>query len=127
MVSNLPSYLATTDWSGDQGTCSVVIRMTKDFATNVLPTGAGMFYPTSLGRLYQLDKWDFIAERTLALLNGCVKENALPGWILEKSNIVIAFWPSSSVMNGMYGSHALLLPGGPNSSILSAAMSDEDQ
>ena len=97
--------------------------MAKDFKTDVLPTGIGGFFPTATGKLYQLAKWSLITDKMLAVLAECMRGNALPGWMLEKGNIVIAFWPKSSIMNGMYGNHALSLPAGSNSSIRYVASS----
>ena len=85
--------------------------MTRDYATDVLPTDNGGFFPTMKSRMYQMDKWATISGKMHALLYDCVQQG-YPGWTLEKNNIVVAFWTQRSEMDQQYGVRgSLIMPG----------------
>lgn len=44
-----------------------------------------------------------IIDEMNVLFYGCVALGNRPGYLLEKHNIVIAFWPRASVMEERYG------------------------
>lgn len=107
------------------GTCSVVVRMVKDFAADVLPTGDGTFFPTTRGKIHQVDKWATIANKLLAVANDCVQGQGWPGWALETHNILVGFWPKTSAINRRYGRQALWMATGSNSSVSQASVVSE--
>lgn len=77
--------------------------MTRDFADDALPMSNGRFARTSQATTTQQNSWLFILRSIEKLLSVCVQGRGLPGWSMDTKNIVIAFWPRSSVMNGKYG------------------------
>lgn len=90
----------------EAGNCALVIRMTRDFAGDVLPISDGRFAPTSRALSTQQNSWLFLLRSVENLLSVCVQGSGLPGWSMDTKNIVIAIWPRSSVMNGKYGIRA---------------------
>ena len=85
------------------GNCALVVRMTRDFARDALPLSGGGFAPTSRASSTQQNSWLFLLRSMESLLSVCVHGSGLPGWSMDTQNIVVAFWPRSSVMNGRYG------------------------
>ena len=85
------------------GNCAVVIRMTRDFASQALPISGDRFAPTSQAKAVQRSSWLFLVRSLEYLLSVCVRDNGLPGWAMDTKNIVVAFWPRTSVMNEKYG------------------------
>lgn len=77
--------------------------MTRDFAGNALPLSSHRFAPTRQASAIQQSSWLFILRYLEVLLSTCVHDSGLPGWSTDAKNIVLAFWPRSSVMNGKYG------------------------
>lgn len=80
--------------------------MTRDFNENVLPLpvefGSG-FLPTAKCEITQYDDWAGLVIGMHNLFSSCVRQHGLPGWRLEKANIIIAFWSRDSIMNEQYG------------------------
>lgn len=85
------------------GNCALVVRMTRDFAGDALPISGNHFAPTSRALSTQQNSWLFILRSLETLLSVCVHDSELPGWSMDTQNIVVAFWPRSSVMNEKYG------------------------
>lgn len=85
------------------GNCALVVRMTRDFAGDALPISRGHFAKTSRALDTQQNSWVFLLRSIENLLSVCVHGSGLPGWSMDTKNIVVAFWPRSSVMNGKYG------------------------
>ena len=85
------------------GNCAVVVRMTRDFASDALPLSASSFAPTNRAKSTQQNSWLFLVRSIENLLSVCVHDRGLPGWIMDTKNIVVAFWPRASVMNLKYG------------------------
>ena len=77
--------------------------MTRDFASDALPLSSSRFAPTSQALDTQQNSWLFVLRALDNLLSVCVLGSGLPGWSMDTKNIVVAFWPRSSVVNGRYG------------------------
>lgn len=77
--------------------------MTRDFAADALPISSSRFAPTRQAWPSQQNSWLFLLRSMENLLSVCVHGSGLPGWSMDTKNIVVAFWPRSSVMNGKYG------------------------
>ena len=90
------------------GGCALVIRMTRDFARDALPISSGRFAPTTQAAATQINSWVFLLRSIENLLSVCVHDKGFPGWSMDTKNIVIAFWPRTSVMNQDYGIRVVL-------------------
>ena len=95
--------------------------MARDFPVDVLPTGTSNFYNTMSGNLHQMDRWGPLASKMQILIKDCAEGPALSGWTLKTKNIVVAFWPTKSVMNEQYGYYALTALSMMNSPVSSAS------
>ena len=85
-----------------------MIRMTRDFASNVLPISSSRYAPTSSAKATQTSSWLFVIRAFNHLLSVCVLGEGLPGWSLDTKNIVVAFWPRFSPIDQKYGIRAIL-------------------
>lgn len=81
--------------------------MTRDFARDALPISGGRFAPTSQAQPTQVNSWLFLLRSIKNLLSVCVHDSGLPGWSMDTKNIVVAFWPRTSVVNTKYGLRVL--------------------
>ena len=100
------------------GQCSLVVRMTRDFAGDALPISGNRFAPTNRALSTQQNSWLFLIRSLEALFSACVQGRGLPGWAMDTQNIVVAFWPRTSVMNEKYGIRRLSRQVGMNASWL---------
>lgn len=100
------------------GNCALVVRMTRDFASDALPISGGRFAPTSQAKPSQVNSWLFILRSIEDLLSVCVHGNGLPGWSMDTKNIVVAFWPRLSVVNTKYGIRVISTQAAMNASWL---------
>ena len=92
--------------------------MTRDFANDALPLSGDRFASTSRALSVQLNSWLFIIRALESLLSVCIHGSGLPGWSMDTKNIVVAFWPRSSVMNGEYGIRVVSAQADMNASLL---------
>ena len=98
--------------------CSVVFRMTRDFAGDALPISGNRFAPTDRALSTQQNSWLFLLRSLERLFTVCVQGRGLPGWVMDTQNIVVAIWPRTSVMNELYGIRVLSTQLGMNASYL---------
>ena len=98
--------------------CSVVFRMTRDFASDVLPISGNRFAPTDRALSTQQNSWLFLLRSLERVFTVCVQGRGLPGWLMDTQNIVVAIWPRTSVMNELYGIRVLSAQVGMNASWL---------
>ena len=77
--------------------------MTRDFANDALPLASGRFAPTRQAKSIQTNSWRFVIRSIENVLSSCVRGRGLPGWSMDTSNIVVAMWPRTSVINDKYG------------------------
>jgi len=91
----------------DAGTCSVVIRMARDFGPEALPIdGSTHYFPTTGSSPVQRNTWSEILGSLDALYGACVRDGERAGWATVGSNIIVAYWARSSIMNQRYGIRA---------------------
>jgi len=114
LCSTLPDCIIHT------GSCSVVLRMAREFPNNVLPMDTGGFLPTASAKFQYMDKWTHLISKVEAVGYDCEREQGFPGWVLRNKNIVVAFFARTSVMNHQYGIRATPLLAGSNYSTLPA-------
>ena len=87
-----------------KGSCTVVIRVRRDYANDVLPFApptAG-YLPTS-GLPLQTDTWARVYGMANGVLDTCVRREKTPGWGVIGEDIVVAFWPRGSFIDQAYG------------------------
>ena len=98
--------------------------MTEDFYGNALPTEAGSYFPTDRAARVQMDTWYSISGVITDLFDTCVEGRGLPGWASVAGNIIVGFWPRSSLANQRYGLDAAAALGISNSSIAASYVTE---
>jgi len=87
--------------------CSLLVRMSFDFASDALPLEEGRFMPTRYTLPYQKERWGQVLLAGNELFDTCVEGMGMPGWASVTTNIVVAFWPRGSEMERVYGAKVL--------------------
>lgn len=87
--------------------CSLLVRMSFDFAPDALPLEEGRFMPTWFTVPYQKETWGQVLLAGNELFDTCVEGMGMPGWASVTTNIVVAFWPRGSEMERVYGAKVL--------------------
>ncbi len=85
------------------GSCSVVIRMARDFGEDALPMEGRAYFPSAGSVPVQTDTWSALLRSLGVLYNACLLNGESAGWHVLDNDIIVAFWSRRSVMNQRYG------------------------
>ena len=100
--------------------------MTEDFNNNALPTESGSFFRTDSAARIHMDSWYEISVVIRDLFDSCVEGRGMPGWANVAGNVIVAFWPRSSLTNQRYGLNARATLDMSNSSVLLQTLRNEN-
>jgi hypothetical protein len=106
-TSRRPFHIALTQIerlaNGGPNECVVVIRMTRDFAPNVLPFTNGSYNTqTHVAARVQDESWSVITRSLDAVQASCVNRK-MGGWVaVGDGNIIASIWPKGSGIDTLY-------------------------